>query len=361
METTEAGTVGFRLQPFRALRLADSRVGTAVAHRALSRPYRAVPGRMREWRRQRHLRLDPDPVLYVHEYTSQGVSVRGLVGSLDLAEAERVVFPHEQVDARQVRQLAHRMDEMGLNPAPILLMHQGDGRARQVLLRATDRPPDLVYTDRGDQLHRLWRVDGESTLAELEAGLLDARTIIADGHHRFAAALRQRDRAPGTDWSRTLVMLIDQADSPLQLCAIHRTVPRLTLAALEQVADRFGHLLVRHESSHAALAQLDRALVLHDGERWATLAPRLAEPLLVCWLHDELLPALDVAEERLQFHHSASAALARAGQGVSILLPAPGFDHVAAAALSGRLMPPKATSFQPKPHLGVLMRAVPDE
>src|SRR3546814_15870898 len=66
----------FALEPFRALRLANSYVGDPVANRVLARPYRSVPGRLREWRRKRHLELDPDPALYVHEYTSHGVTVR---------------------------------------------------------------------------------------------------------------------------------------------------------------------------------------------------------------------------------------------------------------------------------------------
>ena len=36
------------------------------------------------------------------------------------------------------------------------------------------------------------------------------------------------------------------------------------------------------------------------------------------------------------------------------------FEQVLSAALAGRLLPEKATSFQPKPHLGVLMRSLSD-
>ena len=42
-------------------------------------------------------------------------------------------------------------------------------------------------------------------------------------------------------------------------------------------------------------------------------------------------------------------------------MPAPDFDLVTRVALAGRLLPEKATSFQPKPSIGVLIRSLRDE
>ena len=360
MDTTPATGSRFALEPFRALRLADSYVGDPIANRVFARPYRSVPGRLRDWRRKRHLRLDPRPALYLHEYTSAGVTIRGLVALLDLTRASGRVFPHEDVHADQVRQLADRMSEMSLNPAPILLMHRGPATVREVLESTAAHPPDLVYTDRADQLQRIWRITDAGVQATLEDALTDVRAVIADGHHRYAAAASLQAQRSGTGWDQTLVMLIDQADTPLQLCAIHRSIPRLTLATVERVSTRRGDDFRRHESSHQALAELEDAIVLHDGQHWATLRPAGASPLLVTAVHETLLPAWQVGEDQLVFHHTAAEALARAGQGLSVLLPAPTFDQVATSARSGQLLPQKATSFQPKPHVGVLMRDLRD-
>ena len=360
MDTTPATGSRFALEPFRALRLADSYVGDPIANRVFARPYRSVPGRLRDWRRKRHLRLDARPALYLHEYTSAGVSIRGIVALLDLNGAAGRVFPHEDVHPDQVRQLADRMAEMSLNPAPILLMHRGPASVREVLTTTAAGPPDLTYTDRADQLQRIWRITDPQVQATLEEALADARAVIADGHHRYAAAVRLQAQRAGTAWDQTLVMLIDQADTPLQLCAIHRTIPRLTLSTVEKVSAQRGDDFRRHPSSHEALAELEDAIVLHDGQHWATLRPTGASPLLVTAVHETLLPAWKVREERLVFHHTAAEALARAGQGLAVLLPAPTFDQVASSARSGQLLPQKATSFQPKPHVGVLMRDLRD-
>lgn len=356
----QASVAAFALQPFRALRLTDSHVGDPTAARVISRPYRSVPGRLLEWRRRRHLQIDPEPAIYLHEYTSAGVTVRGLVGLVDLKQVKANIFAHEGTYTPQVTQLADRMAAMSLNPAPILLMHAGQADVRQILDTTAARPPDLVYTDRSDQVQRIWRITSPELVADLNRHLAATQSVIADGHHRYQAAQQLARQRPGTDWASTLVMLVDQRDTPLQLSAIHRTIPRLTLETV-RAALTDDQVLVHQPTSHAALAHLDHALVLHDGAAWATLEPRTPRDLLVRWLHEELLPRWGVSDAKIAFHHSAGEAISRTGNGLTVLLPAPRFPQVAASATSGQLLPAKATSFQPKPNLGVLMRQLNTE
>jgi uncharacterized protein (DUF1015 family) len=59
-------------------------------------------------------------------------------------------------------------------------------------------------------------------------------------------------------------------------------------------------------------------------------------------------------------HDAAEAiAQARASAGLALLMPSPTVDAVFDAAASGNLMPAKATSFQPKPLIGLVMRHWP--
>ena len=359
MDTPRLGNARLRLHPFRAMRLAESFVGAPMAYRVFARPYRAVPARLLDWRRRRHLRVDRAPAIYVHEYTSAGVPVRGIVAALELAEPE-LVLPHEAVNQAQVMQLANRMEAMSLNPAPILLLNAGSADVRTELDAVMAEEPTWSFTDRGDQLQRVWRVADEERQAALVEPLANAQMVVADGHHRWNAARELHRRHPGSGWDRTLVMVIDQADAGLQLCAIHRTLPGLTLDTIESVSGQRGDKFIRHDGQQEALARLDHALVLHDGLHWASLTPATGASPMVCALHAELLPAWGVQEERLGYHHSATTALGEAGSGVAVLLPAPRFEEIERSAAAGRLLPEKATSFQPKPHVGVLMRDLRD-
>ena len=103
-------------------------------------------------------------------------------------------------------------------------------------------------------------------------------------------------------------------------------------------------------------------MVLTDGDTWYAVAPdRLDREAAVSWLHDHVLPRLPEPPRRIEHHHTVEAALAATSTAApAVLLPSPDFEQVQALVESGGLLPEKATSFQPKPSLGVIMRPVND-
>jgi uncharacterized protein (DUF1015 family) len=355
-----------QLRPFRAVMLAASRVGDPASARALARPYRDVADRLTEWISLGRATRDDSAALYLHEYTSAGLTVRGLVGSLVVArrahDAEsRAVWPHEAIHPDQAADLAARMEEMDLNPAPILLVHDGSHRLRELVSTVATAAPDWSFVDRAGQSQRIWAIRDADVLAAIDAELAGGHCLLADGHHRYAAYLALQEAHPGTPWDSGLAMLVDQGDTPLFLGAIHRTFEGTTLAAIEAAAVELDAGVVEREPA-AGLTPLDtHTAVVTDGDRWLALTPPAREGrALVEWVHDILLPVLP-GQPVVTHHHTVEEALAAARcDAPSLLLPSPSFDEVRSIIETGRLLPEKATSFQPKPSLGVLMRPVHD-
>jgi len=357
-----------RLRPFRGLMLSPGRIGDPASARAFARPYRDVARRLNRWEEQGQVHHDADVAVYLHEYTSGGITVRGLVGALDLSSRahnrnERAVYPHEGIHPLQVAELADRMVEMQLNPAPILLVHRGHAEVRHLVQGLLSTRPDHEFTDRGEQQHRIWAIRDPAVLSALDDSLAGSRALIADGHHRYAAYLRLQDTAPGGSYDLGLAMLVDQDDTPLFLGAIHRVLEGTTLPELETAASASGAGF-RYTTETEAVSSLDpQTLVATDGERWATLTltvPRNRAAVEV--VHERLVAALPHEPLRIGYHHSVEETLAHVarGPGVAILLPAPDFDLVLRIVAADRLLPEKATSFQPKPHIGVLIRSLRD-
>lgn len=357
-----------RLGPFRAVMLAPGRVGDPSSARALARPYRDVAERLLDWIGQGRAIEDTAPALYLHEYTSGGLTIRGLVGTLDVSRratalAQRAVWPHEAIHPEQAGELADRMRQMRLNPAPILLVHRGHPALRELIGSIARRDPDWSYLDSAHQRQRIWAIRDAGTLEDIARHLADAHCLLADGHHRYAAYLRLQQEQPGTAWDSGLAMVVDQVDTPLFLGAIHRTLRGTDLDGLIDAARSTG-ARVSDLDRDRALAALDRDhLVLTDGERWMSVRPRgLQGRALVGWLHGSMLPVLAGGAGAVAHHHSVEEALARAScTSPAVLLPSPDFGQVQALVETGGLLPEKATSFQPKPSLGALMRPVPGE
>lgn len=351
-----------RWTPFRAQRLSPQRIGDPQSARAFARPYTDVAQRLRRWEAQGHVLRSPVEAFHLHEYTVAGLTTRGLVGLLDLTHLAGPseppgLFPHEDVHPDQVRELAQRMEEMSMNPAPILLVHEGPAELRALIHQLVVADPDTTFTDRQGNQHRLWTIDDDHTVAKIQDLLAPAQIMIADGHHRYGAYLELARRHPHTGFGQGLAMVVDQKDTPLFLGAIHRVLPTVPLRELLDWASDSGARVTACADQDAAVQLLDnQTLAVGESEHWAAvMLPPGTEVSAVEWLSG-LLDLHDDPE--VEFHHSVESALA-AERGTITLLPSPSLARIAHVAASGGVLPEKATSFQPKPPLGVMMRQVP--
>ena len=357
-----------RLAPFRALMLAPNRIGDPASARAFARPYKDVAGRLARWEEHGQLWRDPDPAVYLHEYTAVGITIRGLVGLVDVSRRatrleDRAILPHEGIYPAQADDLAARMEDMQLNPAPILLVHRAPIALRTLTHEVMAGVPDHSFTDRAKQQHRVWAIRDPDLLAVGDAALAGSRALIADGHHRYAAYLRLQQRAPEGPARLGLAMLVDQDDTPLFLGAIHRVFTGTSFEDVLLAAHSLGLPAVELTESDAIAALAPRQLVLTDSERWASI--QLLDnddQAAVEVLHDQLVPAFPHGPRRIGYHHTVDDALAQVSPdlGVAVLMPAPEVGQVLHIAGHDRLLPEKATSFQPKPSLGVLIRSLRD-
>lgn len=358
-----------RLVPFRAMMLTPGRIGDPISARAFARPYRAVAGRLQHWLQTGQITQDAEPALYLHEYTAGGITVRGLVGALDISRratraADRTILPHEGIHPIQADELADRMEQMQLNPAPILLVHRSPAAARDVVRRTMTHPPERSFHDRFGQQHRIWAIRDAEDLATLDVELAGQRALIADGHHRYAAYLRLQRRNSGGPADLGLAMLIDQDDTPLFLGAVHRVLAGVTLADLRDAAEATGMAYTPLTPSAAVEALGPETLSVSDGTSWASITlPHLVDRAAVEVLHDDIIAVLPRGPRSISHHHSVEETMAtvRRRGGVAVLLPAASVDLVLHIVADDRLLPEKATSFQPKPTIGVLIRSLHDE
>jgi hypothetical protein len=133
---------------------------------------------------------------------------------------------------------------------------------------------------------------------------------------------------------------------------------------MRAAAHRGGAWWAEAAAQPAVAALAPDRLVVTDGTGWATIQLDLPpDRVAVEVLHDVLVPALEHRPTRTAYHHAVDDALQDLAKrhGVAVLMPAPEFGQVLATCAADRLLPEKATSFQPKPNIGVLIRSLRDE
>jgi uncharacterized protein (DUF1015 family) len=335
---------------------------------------------------------DDHPALWLYELRPRDgqPETTGWLGAVELPpHGSRAVLPHEDTYAPAVEGRRALLAATATDLEPIVLAH--DPEPELVDLSATVRAtaPTLEVEDTDGVLHRLWRVTDRALLDKVIAALHRTEAVIADGHHRFAAACAHAQAEPGTPGSDAVLALVTPMGSGgLRVAAIHRVLPDLGLDAA--VAGAEGGFRVRALPGTGPVAVLDAihrwlagasgtGFLLTDGQQLVQLtepseavraaipaeAPSAWRGLDVVLAHHGLLAQLlhrSDAPASVVVAHSVEEAVRTAVErsGVALLLRAPSPAAVAAVARAGARMPRKSTLFVPKPRTGLVIRPLVD-
>jgi uncharacterized protein (DUF1015 family) len=292
---------------------------------------------LREWQADGTLVREDEPAVWLleEEYPSPDGSRctrRGLVARVALEPYERgVVLPHERSFPKPREGRLRLLRATHAKLSPILLLHDGSSPEA-----SPDGPPDLQATLNGVTT-RLWRLDPGA------ASLIRAPLVIADGHHRYEAALRFHEEEGSEETAHVLAALVSTSDPGLAILPTHRIASGAppsadgaqevnealrALAALPR--DRAGFVLIRPEG--ATLVESDAAAL---------------DTALVDELGLEGVRYTADAEE-------AQRAVATGAAGAAFIVRPPTIQQVEAFARAGERMPQKSTYFYPKLAAGLL-------
>ena len=401
-DTIDSGRHGLleRLDPHNVVRLVLPRPGVDGAP---ADGYRRAGQLLTSWRADGALVPDAAPAIYVYQASDSARHVlqRGLLGALALAgRGEGAVLRHENTMPGPVADRLALRRATGADLEPLLLLYAGGGGLATGTTDAVTRTaPVLDAVDSDGVRHQLWALQDRAVIAAVGRDLAPRRALIADGHHRWAAAEAAAVGLPDDHPARRhLVVLVDRERHAPSVAAIHRVVTGM--------------------AAEAALARLPRGWTVATGEAplrlWWPAGPaagvgllppsggpveeptgdmpshmpgsmpgrRVALPaaetlwssLPTALLHEVLLPRWGVTELDVSYwHDAADARAATLTAGVSdasitgmtqaaadkfaVLLAPVGPEVAEEVAALGRLLPRKTTSFSPKPVTGLVLRA----
>lgn len=352
--------------------------------------YPAAGAALRRWRRTGVLVRDPAPAVYRYEEHElrRGVPTvqRGLLAAVALEDAGpgAAILTHEAVDRRRVVDRLARLEAVRADLAPVFAVATGAPvELRDRLARPPARPPVVALTDETGCDHRVWAIIDPDEIDALCRALAGVRVLVADGHHRYAAALAARSRHRGDAWRRTLMYVVDATVDGPEVRGVHRLLRGAGPATLRRLAQDFSFLPAPGDpealraSLHAVpgrafglvlapplAAAQGTATALLEPRDEAVLATRLPHERSPLWrqldtavLDQAVLPGLGArAVEHRADLVAAAAEVAAADDAMLFVLRPVDPRAVEALAAGGEHMPPKSTYFRPKPRAGLVLR-----
>lgn len=351
------------------------------------------------WKEEGVIVRDPRPSLYPIEERWEGGVRRGLLCLVRLSPLdEGTILPHEATAGHSEEQLTQQLAAVGAQLSVVLSMIPDSSGALLSFLAEDRGRPGLRVTDGAGLTTSVWRVADPHAQLPLMEALQDEVAVLADGHHRYRAALAHQSGGSGstppssreTPADYIMMLLVPAGEEGLRCAASHRVCPILGPSA-RTILDELSGLF--DETPLADGAALDDFLRADDGHRFGKVLdgqisglrlrpdtdPGLPRPLST--VDSAILGQLlvDPLEEAIAegwggitssgssgspFSHnsrSASEILAEALAGeidLALFLRPPTARQVLSVAMAGQRLPPKSTNFTPKPTKGLLMNSL---
>ncbi len=332
---------------------------------------------LRSWLADGTMARDARPALYLYTIEHGPPHARrtltALIGRIALDATGTRIKPHEATLARPKKDRLRLRQATGCDMEPIWMLYR-DPRGWINEVAASNAIDELArFTDVDGHEHRLWRVERPEAVGELVAQFEERTLVIADGHHRYQTALDDAAATADPRRAAILAMLVRDDDPGLAIEATHRLVTALPWPAAEAVARLPAWTATPLPDPLAAISRLsaagDEAILATSAGAWLlrlkpeaelkrglgrldTLAvSRVQERALALW-------GFGPGDDRVRFTREPAEALAavRSGQAAAAFLLLPESPaSVLDVATAGRLMPPKATYFVPKPRSGLVM------
>ena len=361
--------------------------------------YSSTASLFQEWTSKGVLRRDAEPCYYLsrQEFQHQGRewSRLGLTGCLRLEEYEnRRVLPHEYTESPAIRDRVSLMEACGANFSPIMALYQDPERVlASIFQHAMVEPPVVDVQDNSGQSSTLWRIVDSGILESISRFFQDRAVFLADGHHRYEAALQYRlerlDREAGTvlsdrAYNYVMMTLIGFDDSGLLVLPYHRILGGLSHDKYTQVQERLHQIFevspvvpegkqspdaLVEEVAHRGIGRHAMGMVAPEDNGYSLLTLRPGVdwqnwgPLAVseAWILEEqvLKPVLgSTTLDHLGYihdHHEAVKLVASgASQAAFLLKPFP-MDQFQEIMGKGERLPRKSTFFYPKLPTGLVI------
>ena len=191
-----------------------------------------------DWQKRDILLRDKKENIYIYtqsfSYNNRIRTRTGFIVLLKLEDCSKnTILPHENTDSKAVEDRLKLLKAVEANLSPIFaLFCDSQGRVNRILSQYKSRHPPCIVIRKDRILHRLWRMGDRKNISIIKSLLKGRQIFIADGHHRYEAALnykmqmQKKDRYIRSSASFNYIMtyLVATTDPGLTILPTHRVI-----------------------------------------------------------------------------------------------------------------------------------------
>ena len=326
--------------------------------------------------------------LYIYELTVNRRPRTGIVAAAAVDDyLAGHVRKHELTRFDKEADRARHIRATMLNVEPVMFAYRSDIRVDNLVNSIKSAPPEYDFLDVDAVQHRFWVVDEPETMEAIVRAFAGIpATYVADGHHRTAAAalvsqeLNNQGRDNGAGREHNYFLAVHFPDDQLTILDYNRLVTDLNGLEPSEFLQKLGPTFtVERVGNHPVKPKQRGVIGMYLTGVWYRLSaqPGTYEPhdtmaaLGVSILSDLVLePVLGISDQRTdpRIHFVGGARgvgelqhrVDSGEMAVAFTLYPVSVQELMTIADSGRIMPPKATWFEPKLRSGLVVYSLKD-
>ncbi len=341
-----------------------------------------------DWQKRDILLCDEKEGIYIYTqsfpYNNKRRTRTGFIVLLKLEDfAKSTILPHENTNSRAVQERLELLKAVRANTSPIFAMFVDEqGKINKLLNQFKRDHRSYIAIKKDRVLHRIWRMSDKGKIRTVRNLLLKGKQIfIADGHHRYEAALNykmrmQRKKKPSrksTSFNYVMTYLVATADPGLAILPTHRVIRIKTPFKLQELIKNLSKIFQVHKfstsdelSSYMSARRTGRIFGAYFGKnKFYGLRLKDAKAgykfLDVTILHSvviEGIGSLIPSQEHIYYTRDGQEAIRLVEKGkyqAAFFLRPSTVTQVKRVAKSGKKMPHKSTYFYPKLLTGLVI------
>ncbi|HEC89123.1 MAG TPA: DUF1015 domain-containing protein [Thermoplasmatales archaeon] len=345
-----------------------------------------------EWIKKNILIQTNKPAIYPYriEYTigNQKKMMKGFFILLKLDPTYKTIKAHEKTLSKPKEDRLNLLRACKANLEPIQLLYIDEEDFIQNIIDRGINTPLISVKGYDSFTHKLWILDDEETIRDIQDWLKDKILFIADGHHRYQTAvdyaeeMKQKTGKNGP-YDYRMVILANMLDEGLAILPTHRLIKssipidklieevreyfdveeyksKVDIKVLKEKLEGKGHRFILYTRDKYYLLILKDEKIM---DKFASDRSKTWRTLDVSILHKIIIENImgitpDILEEHVKYTRDDEEAIRVVDNGeydLSFLMNPTRIEELKAVAEAGEHMPQKSTYFLPKMLSGLVI------
>jgi len=367
----------YNKSPYNIVRIDYGKNSPGIDKYALAKEY------LNKWLEEGILVQEKEPCFYAYEiqysYKNKRKTLRGIIGTLKLEELGKGIYPHEQTYSKPKTDRLNLMKACMANTSLIFSIYRSKERITSQILENLE-DPYIEAKDLNGNIHRLFKIKGQSLIEKIMEEFKDKAIFIADGHHRYEVALEFKKQMneiypeqKDPPWDYVLMFLTNIEDDGYLILPTHRllSTPLPVKEELDKQRDIFNLFeFNENEDIQEAVEKMgpkNIGVYLKDNKFYILqykgpcldCLPEELRDLDVTILEEVILKKMFPQKEVCyDIDIEKGIKMVKEGKCDAIfILRATKVEEIERVALKGLRMPPKSTYFYPKLLTGMVINS----